>query len=253
MNESCFFNIILIVMFALAGLIFISLLFMTAPYGRYVRQGFGPKISARLGWIIQESPSVVSFAVFYWMGEGAFKVVPLILFALWQIHYLHRTYIYPFRMRWSGKNITMTTFLSAFIFTTINGYINGRYITHFSSQYSVEWLTTPNLIIGMILFFLGLAINFQSDGILRKLRKPGETDYKIPSGGFFKFVSSPNYMGEIIEWTGWAIATWSLPGLCFAVWTIANLAPRALSHHKWYLEKFPDYPKERKAIVPFII
>ncbi|HSA16026.1 MAG TPA: hypothetical protein P5346_14880 [Spirochaetota bacterium] len=38
----------------------------------------------------------------------------------------------------------------------------------------------------------------------------------------------------------------------FVLWTIFNLAPRARSNHKWYRDNFPDYPKERKALVPFI-
>ena len=57
---------------------------------------------------------------------------------------------------------------------------------------------------------------------------------------------------KILEWTGFAIAAWSLPGLAFAVFTFANLAPRAFANHKWYKEKFPDYPEERKALLPFI-
>ena len=60
-------------------------------------------------------------------------------------------------------------------------------------------------------------------------------------------------LGDIIDWIGWAILTWSISGLVFAIWTIANLFPRALAHHKWYQEKFSDYPKNRKAIIPGII
>ena len=104
----------------------------------------------------------------------------------------------------------------------------------------------------MTIFFIGIIINLHSDKIIRDLRKPGETEYKIPYGGMFRWVSCPSYFGEITEWTGWAIMTWSLPGLVFVVWTFANLAPRALSHHKWYLETFPDYPKNRKALIPFV-
>ena len=100
------------------------------------------------------------------------------------------------------------------------------------------------------MFLLGFAINLQSDSILRSLRKPGETDYKVPHGGLYRFVSCPNYLGEIVEWSGWALMTWSLPGLAFALYTFANLAPRALKHHRWYQEKFADYPKERKALIP---
>jgi protein-S-isoprenylcysteine O-methyltransferase Ste14 len=63
-------------------------------------------------------------------------------------------------------------------------------------------------------------------------------------------VSSPNYLGEITIWLGWALATWSLPGLAFAFWTVANLLPRARANHTWYRQTFPDYPAERKALIP---
>lgn len=39
----------------------------------------------------------------------------------------------------------------------------------------------------------------------------------------------------------------------FAVWTMVNLFPRALDHHKWYKLKFEEYPEDRKAVFPFII
>jgi protein-S-isoprenylcysteine O-methyltransferase Ste14 len=65
-------------------------------------------------------------------------------------------------------------------------------------------------------------------------------------------VTCPNYLGEIIEWLGFALATWSLAGLAFALYTAANLGPRALANHRWYRERFPDYPERRKALVPFL-
>ena len=98
----------------------------------------------------------------------------------------------------------------------------------------------------------GFAINQHADWVLMNLRKPGETGYKIPHGGLYRCITCPNYFGEILEWTGFAIASWSLPGVAFALYTFANLAPRAVSHHAWYREKFPDYPKERKALLPFV-
>jgi protein-S-isoprenylcysteine O-methyltransferase Ste14 len=74
----------------------------------------------------------------------------------------------------------------------------------------------------------------------------------IPRGGLFRWVSAPNYLGEMMEWVGFAIATWSLAGAAFAVWTIANLLPRAVSNHRWYRSKFADYPPERRALIPWI-
>ncbi|MEL6182594.1 MAG: 3-oxo-5-alpha-steroid 4-dehydrogenase, partial [Myxococcota bacterium] len=111
----------------------------------------------------------------------------------------------------------------------------------------------PRFIVGVLVFAVGMAINLHSDTLLLNLRKPHEHGYKIPHGGVYRWVSSPNYLGEIIEWFGWALATWSLGGLAFALYTAANLAPRAWTHHRWYLDTFPDtYPKERRALIPWV-
>ena len=75
----------------------------------------------------------------------------------------------------------------------------------------------------------------------------------IPNAFLYRYVSSPNYLGEIIEWLGWAILTWSVSGVVFLIWVIANLFPRAIAHHNWYKNKFKDYPKNRKAIIPKLI
>ena len=105
---------------------------------------------------------------------------------------------------------------------------------------------------GLTVFFAGFITHVHSDHIIRNLRQPSESEYKIPEGGMFQYVSCPSYLGEITEWTGWAMMTWSFPGLVFAIWTFANLAPRARSNHLWYLKTFPEYPKNRKALIPFI-
>jgi steroid 5-alpha-reductase/3-oxo-5-alpha-steroid 4-dehydrogenase 1 len=97
-----------------------------------------------------------------------------------------------------------------------------------------------------------MALNLESDARLLSLRAPGEAAYKIPRGGLFAWVSCPNYLGEIAEWVGWALASWSIGGAAFAFYTAANLAPRAASHHAWYRRTFSDYPAERKALVPFV-
>ena len=143
--------------------------------------------------------------------------------------------------------------VSAIVFNLGNNYLNGFYLGTIHPLYDNHWLTDPRFIIGVIIFFTGFIINIRSDNILFKLRKPGERDYKIPYTGLFRWISSPNYFGEILEWLGWAIATWSLPGLAFFIWTSANLIPRAISHHQWYRNRFSDYPKERKALIPYLI
>ena len=104
----------------------------------------------------------------------------------------------------------------------------------------------------MTLFVVGQGINHHADHVLLNLRAPGETGYEIPFGGAYRWVSCPNYLGEVLTWSGWAVATWSWPGLAFLVFTLANLVPRAKSTHAWYRERFPDYPPERKILIPFV-
>ena len=58
---------------------------------------------------------------------------------------------------------------------------------------SDEWLLDPRFLLGVGIFLLGLATNIHSDYILINLRKPGETGYKIPTGGMFEYVSAANY------------------------------------------------------------
>jgi hypothetical protein len=36
------------------------------------------------------------------------------------------------------------------------------------------------------------------------------------------------------------------------VWTAANLVPRAVANHRWYREKFSEYPARRKALIPLL-
>jgi steroid 5-alpha reductase family enzyme len=117
----------------------------------------------------------------------------------------------------------------------------------------VEWLSDPRFIFGLALFFFGFVVNIQSDNILINLRKPGETGYKIPYGGFYRYVSCPNYFGEIMEWVGFAIMTWCIPGLIYMLWVALPLFAQAIEAHRWYNDKFGDeYPKNRKAIFPGI-
>ena len=138
----------------------------------------------------------------------------------------------------------------AIAFNILNGYNNaGALIAAGERQ---EPLLSLHFVAGTCLFLFGFWLHFTSDRTIRRLRGPGESGYHIPQGGLFRWVSSPHYLGEIIQWSGWALLTWSAAGVAFALFTFCNLAPRALSNHRWYRERFPGYPVERKALIPGI-
>jgi protein-S-isoprenylcysteine O-methyltransferase Ste14 len=250
-KELTVFNSLLVGWFVLAAVVFMSLFFVAAPYGRHIRQGWGHTIGNKLGWVLMEAPAPIVFAVCFLIGSWT-NAVTLVFLVLWEAHYLHRAFIYPLGLRGSAKRIPLVVMSFGFLFNIMNGYLNGRYIFNFSGGYNSHWLSDPRFILGTTLFIVGFIINRQADSVLRDLRRPGESGYKISYNRIYRWVSSPNYLGEIIIWTGWAVATWSLTGLAFAFWTAANLIPRAKANHAWYRRTFPDYPPERKALVPGI-
>ena len=241
-----------LVMFALAVQAFVLLLLVNAPYGRFAREGWGPTMSTRTAWVIFESPAVVVFAAIYFAGDNAWQTVPLIFFGIWQFHYVARALIFPFRIRETGKRIPVLVVAIAIIINVLNAYINARWISHLG-DYPLTWLASTPFIAGVTLFVIGWLINQHADLTLHRLRQPGETHYSIPRGGMYRHVSCPNYFGEILEWAGWAVMTWSLAGLAFAVLTIANLVPRAVATPRWYRQKFPDYPDARRAVIPYVL
>lgn len=236
----------------LAVIVFLILIFVKAPYGRHKTKGWGVEISAKKGWIIMESIPAVLLTVMLVLGHNRDFVV-LFFWAIWTAHYVNRAWAWPNRAKLEQKLMPLSVVILAVIFNTINCLLNGIWLFDLSGGYELSWVTDPRFIFGVVIFFFGMIINIKSDDILFSLRDDGSTGYKIPRGGLFEKVSSPNYLGEIIEWFGFAIATWSLAGFTFAIWTFCNLAPRAFAHHRWYKQEFSDYPENRKALIPFVI
>src|SRR5262245_47340339 len=112
----------------LAVLTAVGLVFVVAPYGRHGRSGWGPTVPARLGWIGMAGPAVLVVAGIYLAGSNRFELVPLLLLALWQLHYVQRTFVYPFVMR-AGARMPVTVMLMAIAFNLLNAYINARWIS----------------------------------------------------------------------------------------------------------------------------
>lgn len=247
------YGIVLAAIFVAAAAAFVTLLFLSAPYGRFVRGGWGVALSSRWAWFIMEFPAAASIFVVAISGDHGDPIAVFFL-VIWEIHYLYRSLLYPAAMR-DPRTRTMPVALiaMAIVYNCANGYVNGYHLFHRAVAYTSEWLADPRFAIGMLLFVAGFAAHVWSDRILQRLRAPGEHEYRIPYGGLFRYVSSPNYLGETVQWIGFAVATWSLAGLSFAVFTVANLLPRALATHRWYKRTFPDYPEDRAAVIPRIL
>lgn len=244
LNNNNFFSICLI-WIAIAIAVHITMFFIRAPFGRHTRKGFGPLINNRLGWILMEAPSFFITLYFFIQTKNPSTTV-IIIYLFWLLHYFNRSFVFPFRIKSYGKKIPVFIVINAILFNYMNAGLNGYYLCNMTTERSFDIF----YFIGLLLFVLGVFINVYSDEILMKLRKPGETDYKIPQGFLFRYVSCPNLLGEVIEWLGFALMAFNPAAFSFFIWTCANLIPRAKNHHDWYLEKFADYPRERKVIFP---
>ena len=238
----------------IAIVLFPMLLKITAPYGRHSKKNWGPMIDNRLGWILMEAPSFIIFVSLVLAGNKTPDTTVWVLFGLWAMHYLNRAFIFPLRTKTKGKKMPVLIMLMAIFFNLINASINGYWLGFVTPPYPSGWLTDPRFIIGFAIFIFGFITNQMADKKLIGLRKGGQKGYFIPRGGLFNYISCPNFFGEIVEWTGFAIMAWNLPAVSFAVWTAANLIPRALDHHKCYKSHFKqEYPAKRKAVIPFVV
>ena len=142
--------------------------------------------------------------------------------------------------------------IAAVAFNLIIGGLVGWFMGYVA-DYANTWLADPRFIAGLVLMTGGAALNVWADYRMLGLRKAREEQPVMPQGGAFDIVACPNLAGEIIQWIGFALLTWSLPGLAFALWTIANLVPRAVWRRNWYREHFDDYPRERPALFPGVL
>ena len=248
------FDIFLIVMAVLALVVFIALHFFEAGYGYLFDRRYGRPIPNRIGWVLMESPVFILMCILWLCSERTLQAAPLTLFILFQAHYFQRSFIFPLLIRGNSK-MPIGIVLMGMVFNTLNALMQGGWIFYISpADYYDDWFTRPYIYIGGAIFIFGMVINLHSDAIIRHLRKPGDTRHYIPRGGMFRYVSSANYFGEFLEWTGFAIASWSWAGAVFAWWTFANLAPRAASLRRRYEQMFgEEFTKlHRKRMIPFI-
>ena len=249
------FHLFLIIMAVMALVVFVSLFFVDAGYGKFYNPKWGPAINNKLGWVLMESPVFVAMLLLWLFSDRRGDLVRLAFLFLFELHYIQRSFVFPFRMR-GDSVMPLSIVLMGVTFNVANALMQGGWIYYISpaDYYPADWLTDPRFIGGFLVFIIGMYINIQSDDIIRNLRKEGDSNHYLPKGGMFRYVTSANYFGEFVEWVGFAILTWSWAGAVFALWTFANLCPRAARIYDRYKTEFGDEldTKKVKRIIPFI-
>lgn len=245
------FNTFLIIMAAIAVIVFIALHTIEAGYGIAYTPKWGPSLPNRLGWFLMESPVFIAMTILWANSPRMLMPAPLAMFLIFQLHYFQRSFIFPLLIRGKSR-MPLTIILMGATFNTLNALMQGGWLFYISpdGRYPASWLHSWQFITGTAIFIIGMAINLHSDWIIRHLRRPGDTRHYLPRGGMFRYVTSANYLGELTEWVGFAILTWSWAGAVFALWTFANLAPRAHKIRNRYRSEFG--PLTQKRIIPYI-
>lgn len=250
------FHIFLWTMSAVALVVMVALYFVKAGYGIFRTSSWGISVDNKVGWVLMEAP-VFFVLIWLWMKSGVGYAVPQFVFLLlFELHYFQRSFVFPCLMKGKSR-MPVAIMAMGIVFNILNGMMQAGGIFFFApaDAYSDGWayLLRPNAIAGIVLFFVGMGINQHSDNVIRHLRKPGDTKHYLPSRGLYKYVTSANYFGELVEWTGFAVLTASPAAWVFVWWTAANLVPRSAAIHKRYREEFGDEAVgTRKRIIPFV-
>ena len=184
-----FFYDLLYIMFIVGLVVFVSLYFVDAGYGKMRTEKWGPSMSNKAGWFLMEVPVFLVVLYLYFKSfplyGGITKNVPYwIFFLIFEFHYFQRSFIFPFLLKGKGRMPFAIMILSV-VWNLINGYIQGFWLFHLAPQYYPEmytsaWVTTPQFIIGTIIFIVGWCINMHSDYVIRHLRQPGDTKHYLP-------------------------------------------------------------------------
>lgn len=241
-------------MAVIAAFVFIALYFVKAGYGIFRTKQWGISINNKAAWVMMESP-VFIVMLYMWASNGASTALPSFLaFLLFELHYFQRSFIFPMLMKGKSR-MPIAIMLMGITFNVINGLLIGTSLFVFPPSLfneGIAYLAHPTAILGIAIFFVGMAINLHSDHVIRHLRQPGDTRHYLPQKGFYRYVTSANYFGELVEWTGFAILCSTPAAWLFVVWTAANLIPRAAAIHRHYREEFGEAVGTRKRVIPFV-
>ncbi|KAF8395500.1 hypothetical protein HHK36_019446 [Tetracentron sinense] len=206
------------------------------------------KLSSRTGMLMFYTPAflagVAAFALFPDEGFRFFLVSSALT-----IHYFKRVFEVLFVHKYSGGMGLDTVILIS------PGYLIST-ATIIYTQHLTRGVQEPPLdlkYLGVVLFLVGISGNFYHHYILSKLReKGGEKGYKIPQGGLFDMVICPHYLFEILGFVGISFISQTVYAFSVTIGSIFYLLGRSYATRKWYLSKFENFPKEVKALIPYV-
>ena len=233
--------------------VFVTLYFVDAGYGKFRSNKWGYSINNKLGWVLMECPALIPIA--YTIVALTPSALAILFMSLYALHYVYRSFIFPALLKGNNKMPLAITAMGATFNFTNSTLLCASVVAFPKESYSdiCSYAGNWNFWLGIVLFFMGMYTHMKADHTIRNLRKPGDTNHYLPKGGLFDYVTSANYFGELLEWTGFAILLCNPAAWMFVWWTAANLVPRAHAINKKYRAEFGnEQVGKRKRVIPFI-
>ena len=247
------YHLILWAMAAMGLIVFISLYFVDAGYGKFRSNKWGASINNKIGWFLMECPALIPVA--YSIAAHNPKPLALLFMGLYALHYTYRSFVFPTLLKGNSRMPLAIIAMGAMFNLTNSSLLCSSVVLFPKESYTdiCSYISNWHFWVGLAVFFLGMYTHMKADHTIRHLRKPGDTNHYLPKGGMFDYVTSANYFGELLEWTGFAILLCNPAAWMFVWWTAANLVPRAHAINLKYKAEFgAAQVGKRKRVIPFI-
>jgi len=167
-------------------------------------------------------------------------------------HFVKRELESLFVHRFSNGTMPITRLpLNCLHYWVIFAAMVGYFIFH--PKYTPPFTRPEAIYAFSALFMLFEILNFQTHLVLRNLRPRGTKQRGIPQGWGFQLVSCANYLWETLAWITFVVMTQTVTGWVFVAVAFYFMSNWALKKHKLYRKEFPDYPRIRRAIIPFFL
>ena len=202
-------------------------------------------ISGRAGMVFLYFMPIVVLTILAWGYLPNAEFVQWAVYLAVALHFLKRVLESLFLHRYSGPIDPFTTLMIAAFYSLCAGTIGWLNRNPWTAV--DVWFG-----LGIFIFVVGMSGNFYHHKLLADLRK-NSLDYFIPKGGLFDYVVCPHYLFEILTWLGIALLSRHLAAWMTLLFIIFYLSARALRALRWYHSKFTGFPKDRKAILPFVL
>ncbi|KKY22181.1 putative steroid alpha reductase family protein [Phaeomoniella chlamydospora] len=227
----------------------------------YVKD-LGPQISWQTVFIVEYLGPLLIHPAFYFLqpyiyGKNAYpSLSQSTFFALICLHFVKRELETLFVHRFSLATMPARNIFKNCAHYWILGGLNiAPWVYRPSAPTATQSPNTVLLYSGIVIYVIGELGNLSSHLTLKGLRSAGGKERGIPQGVFFRLVTCPNYMFEILAWFGMYFVSnlsWAL--LVMLVVSAGQMIIWGKKKERRYRKEFGDkYKKKRSTVLPGII